>query len=131
MDLAVWSRASWRRAAPDVIKIGDRYRWPMARPAAVWVADIAAEFLRCGTRPSIPNPPISRFGPMVVASSDGVEDCDAIDPAFLLDPTNGRLWLTYGTYFGFIRIVELDPKTGKRVGGNQPVNIAIDWKPLI
>ena len=33
---------------------------------------------------------------------------------------------TYGTYFGFIRLVELDPKTGKRVEGNQPVNIAID-----
>ena len=33
---------------------------------------------------------------------------------------------TYGTYFGFIRLVELDPKTGKRVEGNEPVNIAID-----
>ena len=64
----------------------------------------------------------------VVASSDGIEDCDAIDPAFLLDPTTGRLWLSYGTYFGFIRIVELDPKTGKRVAGNQPVNIAIDMR---
>ena len=30
----------------------------------------------------------------------------------LLDPTDGRLWLTYGTYFGYIRMVELDPKTG-------------------
>ncbi|HWI57850.1 MAG TPA: family 43 glycosylhydrolase, partial [Bacillota bacterium] len=63
---------------------------------------------------------------VVVASSDGIEDCGAIDPSFLLDPCDGRLWLTYGTYFGFIRLVELDPKTGKRVEGNQPVNIAID-----
>ncbi len=63
---------------------------------------------------------------VVVASSDGIEDCDAIDPSFLLDPTDGRLWLTYGTYFGFIRLVELDPKTGRRVEGNEPVNIAID-----
>jgi arabinan endo-1,5-alpha-L-arabinosidase len=62
----------------------------------------------------------------IVASSDGIEDCDAIDPAFLLDPTDGRLWLSYGTYFGYIQIVELDPKTGKRVEGNEPVNIAID-----
>jgi arabinan endo-1,5-alpha-L-arabinosidase len=62
----------------------------------------------------------------VVASSDGVEDCDAIDPGFLLDPTDGRLWLSYGTFFGYIRVVELDPKTGKRVAGNEPVNIAID-----
>jgi arabinan endo-1,5-alpha-L-arabinosidase len=61
-----------------------------------------------------------------VASSDGVEDNDAIDPGLLLDPTDGRLWLSYGTYFGFIRLVELDPKTGKRVAGNKPLNIAID-----
>jgi arabinan endo-1,5-alpha-L-arabinosidase len=46
----------------------------------------------------------------------------------LLDPTDGRLWLSYGTYFGYIRLVELDPKTGKRVAGNQPVNIAIDME---
>ena len=56
---------------------------------------------------------------VVVASSDGHEDCDAIDPSLLLDPTDGRLWLTYGTYFGFIRVVELDPRTGHRVEGNQ------------
>jgi arabinan endo-1,5-alpha-L-arabinosidase len=64
----------------------------------------------------------------VVATSDGVEDCDAIDSAFLLDPTTGRLWLSYGTYFGYIRLVELDPKTGKRVVGNKAVNIAIDME---
>jgi arabinan endo-1,5-alpha-L-arabinosidase len=34
--------------------------------------------------------------------------------------------LSYGTYFGFIRIVELDPKTGKRVEGNKEINVAID-----
>jgi len=63
---------------------------------------------------------------VVVASSNGTEDCDAIDPGLLLDPTDGRLWLSYGTYFGFIRLVELDPKTGKRVEGNEAIIIAID-----
>jgi arabinan endo-1,5-alpha-L-arabinosidase len=64
--------------------------------------------------------------PVKVASSDGIEDNDAIDPGLLLDPTDGRLWLSYGTYFGYIRLVELDPKTGKRVEGNKALNIAID-----
>ena len=73
-----------------------------------------------------PNSPDFGFNDnTVVASSDGIEDCDAIDPSLCLGP-DGRLWLTYGTYFGFIRLVELDPKTGKRVEGNQPINIAID-----
>jgi arabinan endo-1,5-alpha-L-arabinosidase len=44
----------------------------------------------------------------------------------LLDPVTGRLWCTYGTFFGYIRIVELDPKTGARVEGNEAKNIAID-----
>ena len=64
-------------------------------------------------------------GPIVW--SDGVEDSNAIDPGVLRDPTNGTLWLTYGSYFGYIRLVELDPKTGKRLHPEaKPVNIAIN-----
>jgi arabinan endo-1,5-alpha-L-arabinosidase len=44
---------------------------------------------------------------------------------------DGRLWLTYGTYFGFIRLVELDPKTGARVEGNEAINVAIDCEASI
>lgn len=72
------------------------------------------------------SPDFAYTEPIEVAHSLDDEDCDAIDAGLLLDPTTGRLWLTYGTYFGFIRIVELDPKTGKRVEGNEPVDIAID-----
>ncbi len=64
-------------------------------------------------------------GPVVW--SDGVEDSNAIDPGVFLDPTNGSLWLTYGSYFGYIRLVELNPKTGKRLHPERkPVNIAIN-----
>ena len=74
-----------------------------------------------------PQSPDFRFTtPIEVASSDGMEDCDAIDPSLLLDPTTHRLWVTYGTYFGSIRLIELDPATGERVQGNQERDIAID-----
>ena len=37
------------------------------------------------------------------------------------------MWLTYGSYFGYIRLVQLDPKTGKRVVPiDQPIDIAIN-----
>jgi arabinan endo-1,5-alpha-L-arabinosidase len=63
----------------------------------------------------------------VVASSDGVEDANAIDPGVFLDPNDGRLWLVYGSYFGYIRLVELDPKTGKRKDPNdKPRDLAIN-----
>ena len=45
---------------------------------------------------------------------------------------DGRLWLTYGSYFGYIRLVELDPKTGKRrYPDRAPVNIAINSEASI
>jgi arabinan endo-1,5-alpha-L-arabinosidase len=114
-------------AAPDVIKIGERYLVAYGSTGGGLGGGHRGRILTMWNRTLDPQSPDFQYSePVVVASSDGVEDCDAIDPSFLLDPTDGRLWLTYGTFFGFIRVVELDPKTGKRVEGNQPVNIAID-----
>ncbi len=113
--------------APDAIKIGDRYYVAYASKGGGLAGGHAGAINTMWTKTLDPKSPDFGFhDDSVVAKTDGVEDCDAIDPSFLLDPTDGRLWLTYGTYFGFIRIVELDPKTGKRIPGNQPVNIAID-----
>ncbi len=113
--------------APDVIHIGDRYYVAYARGGGGLAGGHASNVHVMWTKTLDPKSPDFGFkDDTVVASSDGIEDCDAIDPAFLLDPTDGRLWLTYGTYFGFIRLVELDPKTGMRMPNNQPLNIAID-----
>jgi len=113
--------------APDIIHIGDRYYVSYAKGGGGLAGGHASNVHVMWTRTLDPQSPDFGFkDDTVVASSDGIEDCDAIDPAFLLDPTDGRLWLTYGTYFGFIRIVELDPKTGMRMPNNQALNIAID-----
>jgi arabinan endo-1,5-alpha-L-arabinosidase len=114
--------------APDIIKIGDRYWVSFATGGGGMSGGHASKVHTMWSKTLDPKSPDFGFhDDTIVASSDGIEDCDAIDPAFLLDPT-GRLWLSYGTYFGYIRIVELDPKTGKRIPGNQPVNIAIDME---
>lgn len=115
--------------APDIIKIGDRYLVAYAVGGGGMSGGHAGTIKTMWAKTLDPkSPDFGFYDENVVASSDGVEDCDAIDPAFLLDPVTGRLWLSYGTYFGYIRIVELDPRTGKRVEGNQPVNIAIDME---
>ncbi|MEJ2109801.1 MAG: family 43 glycosylhydrolase, partial [Acidobacteriota bacterium] len=123
-----WSRgiAPPRRGmAPDIIHIGDRYYMYIAaniggQPKAA-INMISSKTLN----PDSPDYNWEEGG--VVASSDGVEDCNAIDPGVFLDPTDGRLWLVYGSYFGYIRLVELDPTTGKRLNpDDQPVNIAIN-----
>ena len=115
--------------APDVIHIGSRYYVTYARGGGGMSGGHANNVYVMLTKTLDPKSPDFGFhDETVVAASDGVEDCDAIGPAFLLDPTTGRLWLSYGTYFGYIRLVELDPKTGRRVAGNKAVNIAIDME---
>ena len=116
-----------RGAAPDAIKIGDRYLVVYGSTGGGLGGGHNGKINTMWSKTLDPKSPDFKFSEsIVVASSEGMEDCDAIDPGLLLDPTDGRLWCSYGTYFGFIRIVELDPKTGKRVEGNKAINIAID-----
>jgi arabinan endo-1,5-alpha-L-arabinosidase len=111
-------------AAPDVMKIGDRFLVVYGTTGGG--GNHKGAIMSMWNKTLDPNSPDFKYtDPVIVATSDGYEDNDAIDPSLMLDPTTGRLWLTYGTYFGFIRLVELDPKTGKRVAGNKPVNVAI------
>lgn len=123
-----WSRGAAlprRGLAPDVIHIGDRYyvyvaanigAQPKAAVNMIWSKSLD---------PTSPEYKWEEGG--VVASSDGIEESNAIDPGVFLDPNTGRLWLVYGSYFGFIRQVELDPKTGKRINPNdKPRDLAIN-----
>jgi len=114
-------------AAPDAIKIGDRYLVAYSATGGGLGGGHAGQVLTMWNKTLDPDSPDFKFTePVEVARSLDDEDCDAIDAGLLLDPTTGRLWLSYGTYFGFIRIVELDTATGKRVEGNEPVDVAID-----
>lgn len=116
-----------RGAAPDVLKIGDRYLVAYSATGGGLGGGHSGKVLTMWNKTLDPNSPDFEYSePIEVAYSEENEDCDAIDPGLLLDPTTGRLWLSYGTYFGFIRLVELDPATGARKEGNEPINIAID-----
>ena len=114
-------------AAPDVLKIGDRYLCIYGATGGGLGGGHNGRILTMWNKTLDPKSPDFRWTTAVeVCSSDGMEDQDAIDPCLLLDPTTGRLWATYGTYFGTIRIIELDPATGFRVAGNVEKDIAID-----
>lgn len=114
-------------AAPDVLKIGDRYLVIYGATGGGLGGGHNGRILTMWNKTLNPKSPDFHFTtPVEVAASDGLEDQDAIDPGMLLDPTTGRLWVSYGTYFGSIRLIELDPATGKRVAGNKEQDIAID-----
>lgn len=115
-------------AAPDVIHLGNRYYMYVARGSGGRALPDKAEIDMLWTKSLDPNSPDYQWHKGgVVASSNGIEDCNAIDPGAFLDPTTGRFWLTYGSYFGYIRLVELDPKTGMDLRPDEkPINLAIN-----
>jgi arabinan endo-1,5-alpha-L-arabinosidase len=115
--------------APDVIRSGDKYFIYYSAPGRQPKSAIG---LLVG-RTLDPNSPDYKWedGGAVVWS-DGIEDSNAIDPGIFRDPTNGSLWMTYGSYFGYIRLVQLDPRTGRRLYPNQKaVNIAINGEASV
>ena len=114
-------------AAPDAMKIGDRYLIVYGATGGGLGGNHNGRILTMWNKTLDPNSPDFNFTKAIeVCSSDGMEDQDAIDPGLLLDPTTGRLWVCYGTYFGSIRLIEIDPTTGERVQGNKELDIAID-----
>ena len=115
--------------APDVIRSGSTYFLYYSAPGTQPKSAIG---LLVGKTldPESPDYNWEDGGPVVW--SDGIEDSNAIDPGVFRDPTNGSLWLTYGSYFGYIRLVELNPKTGQRLyPATKPVNIAINSEASI
>jgi arabinan endo-1,5-alpha-L-arabinosidase len=55
----------------------------------------------------------------VVIESTRESPYNTIDPAVLLDD-DGRLWMTFGSFWGGIFVTELDPTTGKQLHPDQP-----------
>ena len=58
-----------------------------------------------------------------VISTNNGSAVNAIDPAVYRDASNA-LWMVYGSYFGGIRIIQLDATTGKPVAGAPQAAVA-------
>ncbi|WP_167618171.1 family 43 glycosylhydrolase [Maribellus sediminis] len=68
------------------------------------------------TSPSLNNPDWTDQGMVVYSDGNNTATVsNAIDPAIFKDD-DGKAWMTYGSWFGGISIVELDTLTGKTVG---------------
>jgi arabinan endo-1,5-alpha-L-arabinosidase len=127
---------TWRSGAnaggggmgPGLVHVGDRYFMFVANNVGAQPASRIVMKSTKSLNPESPDYGWEQGG--VVNSTDGVEFCNGIDPGAFLDPTDGRLWLNFGSYFGYIRLVELDPKTGKRID-DKFTNIAINCEATV
>lgn len=114
--------------APDIIRLGDRYyQYISSNPGPQPQSEIHLISSR-SLDPESPDYGWREDG--LINKTDGVEFCNGIDPGLFLDPTDGKLWMVFGSYFGYIRIVELDPKTGQRVD-DRYTNIAINCEASV
>jgi len=103
--------------APDVIEVGDRYLLYFS------VSTFGSQRSAIGlvTNTTL-NPEDAAYkwvdqGPVLESTRES--PYNAIDPAAFLDD-DGKLWLTFGSFWGGIYTVELDPATGKQLDPAKP-----------
>lgn len=98
--------------APDVVRGADGKFWLYGCYTAVFGDNYSVLFLAraenvCG--------PYAYAGTLVVTGGRWGQTPNAIDPQIFYD--GGRMYLVYGSFFGGIRALELDPSTGLRKDG--------------
>ncbi len=104
--------------APDLMKVGNRYL--LYYSVSSFGAMRSAIGLACC--PTLnPEDPAYRWTDhgVVLRSREG-GDFNAIDPAVFLDD-DGRLWLSFGSQWSGLKLVELDPATGMRLKPDEPM----------
>lgn len=103
--------------APDVIRVDGKYLLYYA--ASSWGKQTSAIGLATNATldPKAKNYSWHDCGAVVASTNGGA--FNAIDPSVMLD-TDGKLWMTFGSYWEGIYLTELNPQTGLRVATNSP-----------
>jgi arabinan endo-1,5-alpha-L-arabinosidase len=98
--------------APDIMRLGDRYL--LYYSASSFGKMTSA--IGLATNPTLdPNDPAYHWTDQgcVVRTKEG-DGYNAIDPCVFHD-RDGSLWLTFGSYWSGIKLLQLDPQSGKRM----------------
>jgi arabinan endo-1,5-alpha-L-arabinosidase len=96
--------------APDIIRVGDRYL--LYYSVSSFGKKTSAIALATNATLDPANPRYQWRDEGVVVRSSPASNFNAIDPALVLDRT-GRLWMSFGSYWSGLKLLELDPATGK------------------
>ena len=99
-------------SAPDIIHLGDRYL--LYYSVSVYGKKTSAIGLATNVTLDPADPKYKWNDEGVVISCDGSQNYNTIDPGITLD-RDGKLWMVFGSYWSGIKLIELDPKTGKPI----------------
>lgn len=107
--------------APDVMKVGDRYLLYYSISSMGKMTSA----IGLATNPTLdPNDPAYHWTDqgVVMRTQEGQKGdaFNAIDPSVFHD-SDGSLWLTFGSYWTGIKLIQLDPKTGKRIAPDSKI----------
>jgi arabinan endo-1,5-alpha-L-arabinosidase len=98
--------------APDIMKLGDRYLLYYSVSSMGKMTSAIGLATNATLDPDDPACHWTDQG-FVVRTQDG-DGYNAIDPSVFHDG-DGSLWLTFGSYWSGIKLLRLDPQTGKRM----------------
>jgi arabinan endo-1,5-alpha-L-arabinosidase len=104
--------------APDVIHFGDRYLMYFSFSAFGKNTSAIAMAWNPTLDPNDPNYKWTEEG--IVVQSKTEDDFNTIDPGIVQTP-DGGLWLCFGSFWSGIKLIQLDPKTGKRIAPDSPM----------
>lgn len=104
--------------APDAVFADGRYC--LYYSVSTWGSQVSA--IGLVTNPTLdPSDPAYRWTDQgIVIQSGNGSPYNTIDPSVMLDSL-GRLWLSFGSYWTGIYVVQLDPATGKRITTTAPI----------
>jgi arabinan endo-1,5-alpha-L-arabinosidase len=104
--------------APDIIHLGNRYL--LYYSVSRWGVNTSA--IGLATNPTLdPNDPSFAWtdqGP--VCQSRLQDNFNTIDPSVMW-AADGSLWLAFGSFWAGIKLLQLDPNTGKRISQDSPI----------
>lgn len=104
--------------APDVARVNGRYL--LYYSASSFGKNVSG--IGLVTSPTLdPNDPAYQWTDRgTVITSKAGNDFNAIDPAVFEDK-DGSLWLTFGSFWSGIKMIQLDPQTGQRLASDSPL----------
>ena len=113
--------------APDIIKSGDRYL--LYYSVSSFGKNTSAIGLASNKilDPDSPNYKWTDQG--IVIQSATNNNFNAIDPAVTFDQ-EGKLWMSFGSFWSGIKMIELNPKTGLRISPDSPIHSLAKYESI-